>query len=91
MSVCLSVCAIGCSFFQGLSLAFRSHDQIPASHWSTPAPPVVVVVFFVFVFVVLVVVVVIVVVVFVVVAVVVFLVQKFIKINAQKKLIFGSK
>ena len=27
--VCLSVCAIGCSFFRGLSSAFRSHDQIP--------------------------------------------------------------
>ena len=22
-------------FFRGLSLALRSHDQIPASHWST--------------------------------------------------------
>ena len=38
--VCLWFCAIGCSFFRGLSLALRSHDQIPASHWSTPpAPP----------------------------------------------------
>ena len=34
LCVCLSVCAIGCSFFRGLSLALRSHDQIPASHWS---------------------------------------------------------
>ena len=25
-------------FFRGLSLALRSHDQIPASHWSTPHP-----------------------------------------------------
>ena len=25
-----------CNFFQGLSLALRSHDQIPASHWWTP-------------------------------------------------------
>ena len=24
-----------CEFFRGLSLALRSHDQIPASHWST--------------------------------------------------------
>ena len=28
-----------CDFFRGLSLALRSHDQIPASHWSTPSPP----------------------------------------------------
>ena len=38
MSVCLCVCAIKCIFFRGLSLALRSHDQIPASHWSTPPP-----------------------------------------------------
>ena len=25
-----------CNFFWGLSLALRSHDQILASHWSTP-------------------------------------------------------
>ena len=25
-----------CNFIQGLSLALRLHDQIPASHWSTP-------------------------------------------------------
>ena len=36
VSVCLFVCTIGCSFFQGLSLALRSHDQFQASHWSTP-------------------------------------------------------
>ena len=29
-SPCHSVCAIGCSFFQGLSLALRSHDQFQA-------------------------------------------------------------
>ena len=34
MYVCMDVCAIECSFFRGLSLALRSHDQIPASHWS---------------------------------------------------------
>ena len=34
MSVCLCVRAIECSFFLGLSLALRSHDQIPASHWT---------------------------------------------------------
>ena len=34
MSICLSVCTIGCSFFQGLSLDLRSHDQFQASHWS---------------------------------------------------------
>ena len=30
-----------CNFFQGLSLALRSHDQFKASHWSTllPHPP----------------------------------------------------
>ena len=37
-SVCLSVCPFSCDFFQGLSLALRSHDQIPASHWSTLLP-----------------------------------------------------
>ena len=26
--VCVSVCAIGCGFFRGLTLALRSHDQI---------------------------------------------------------------
>ena len=36
--VCLCVCAIECSFFRGLSLALRSHDQIPASDWSTLLP-----------------------------------------------------
>ena len=35
--LCPCVCATGCSFFRGLSLALRSHDQIPASHWSTPS------------------------------------------------------
>ena len=29
ISVCLSVRAIGCSFFPGFSFALRSHDQIP--------------------------------------------------------------
>ena len=28
-----------CDFFRGLSLALRSHDQIPASHWWTHPPP----------------------------------------------------
>ena len=37
--VCGDVCAIECSFFRGLSLALRSHDQILASHWSTPPRP----------------------------------------------------
>ena len=32
--MCLFVCAIGCSFFLGLSVALRSHDQFQASHWS---------------------------------------------------------
>ena len=27
-----------CNFFWGLSLVLRSHDQIPASHWSTILP-----------------------------------------------------
>ena len=34
--VCLSVCAIGCSLFLGLSLALTSHDQFQAPHWSLP-------------------------------------------------------
>ena len=38
MSVRVSMCAIGCSFFLGLSLDLRPHDQIPASHWSTLLP-----------------------------------------------------
>ena len=38
-SPCPSICAIGCSFFRGLSLALRSHDQFQASHWSSlPSP-----------------------------------------------------
>ena len=37
MSIYLSV-PFPCEFFQGLSLALRSHDQIPASHWSTLLP-----------------------------------------------------
>ena len=39
MSVCVFVCLFvpfPCDFFRGLSLALRSHDQIPASHWSAP-------------------------------------------------------
>ena len=28
-----------CNFFQGLSLALRSHDQFNTFHWSTPLPP----------------------------------------------------
>ena len=36
--VCMSVCPFSCNFFRGLSLAVRSHDQIPASHWSTLLP-----------------------------------------------------
>ena len=39
MSVCVCVCAIGCIFFRGLSLALRSHDQIPASHWRSKVEP----------------------------------------------------
>ena len=35
LSVCLSV---PFSFCLGLSLALRSNDQVPASHWSTPPP-----------------------------------------------------
>ena len=35
-SRCLSVCAIWCSFFQGLSLDLRAHDQFQAAHWSSP-------------------------------------------------------
>ena len=38
MSRCVCVCAIGCSFFLGLSLALRSHDQFQASHWSSLPP-----------------------------------------------------
>ena len=41
MSVCLSVCVClrhRVQFLLGLSLALRSHDQIPASHWSTLPP-----------------------------------------------------
>ena len=36
--LCLTdwLCPLPMHFFQGLSLALRSHDQIPASHWSTP-------------------------------------------------------
>ena len=38
--VCFSVCLRHrVQYFQGLSLAPRSHDQIPASHWLTPPPP----------------------------------------------------
>ena len=37
-SVCVSVCAIGCNFCCGLSLALRSHDQFQASHWSSLPP-----------------------------------------------------
>ena len=36
-SVVLWFCAIGCSFFQGLSLALKSHNQFQAFHWS-PLP-----------------------------------------------------
>ena len=39
MSVCVVSVPFPCDFFRGLSLALRSHDQIPASHWSTPSPP----------------------------------------------------
>ena len=52
MSVCVCVCLFvpfPCDFFRRLSLVLRSHDQIPASHWSTLLPyhiVVVVVVFF---------------------------------------------
>ena len=35
LSIYISV-PFSCNFFRGLSLALRSHDQIPASHWSTP-------------------------------------------------------
>ena len=38
ISVYISV-PFSCNFFQGLSLALRSHVQIPAYHWSTPSPP----------------------------------------------------
>ena len=37
MLVCLSV-PFSCQLFRGSSLALRSHDQIPASHWSTTPP-----------------------------------------------------
>ena len=36
--VCLSVFAIGYSFFPGLSLALRSHNQFQASHWASLPP-----------------------------------------------------
>ena len=36
---CPFVCDIECSFFLGLSLALRSHDQIPASHWRSKVVP----------------------------------------------------
>ena len=36
--VCLNVVPSQLNFFRGLSLALRSHDQIPASHWSTLLP-----------------------------------------------------
>ena len=41
LCVCLFVCVsvpFSCDFFQGLLLVLRSHDQIPASHWSTLLP-----------------------------------------------------
>ena len=39
-SVWMSVCPwYMCSFFLGLSLALRSHDQFQASHWSSPHLP----------------------------------------------------
>ena len=38
MSRCLWLCAIGCSFFLGLSLALRYHDQFQASNWSSLPP-----------------------------------------------------
>ena len=38
-SRCPSDVPFSCHLFQGLSLALRSHDKIPASHWSTPPPP----------------------------------------------------
>ena len=35
LSMCLFIClsVFPCNFFRGLSLALRSHDQTPASHW----------------------------------------------------------
>ena len=36
LSACQRVCPLPMQFFLGLSLAPRSRDQIPASHWSTP-------------------------------------------------------
>ena len=38
-SVCLCFCTTGCSFFLGLTLTLRSHDQFQASHWSSLPPP----------------------------------------------------
>ena len=41
-SVHLCVCVFvpfPCHFFRGLSLALRSHDQIPASHWRSKVDP----------------------------------------------------
>ena len=39
MSVCLSVCAIGCSFFSRPLIGLQiTYDQILASHWSTLLP-----------------------------------------------------
>ena len=41
MSVYAYICVyvpFSCNFFRGLSLALRSHDQIPASHSSTLLP-----------------------------------------------------
>ena len=37
-SVCVWFCANGCSYFQGPSLALRSHDQFQAFHWSSLLP-----------------------------------------------------
>ena len=41
-NVCMNVCMYIFNlklFFPGLSLALRSHDPIPASHWSPPPLP----------------------------------------------------
>ena len=38
MDIYIYICPFSCHFFRGLSLALRSHDQIPASHWSTLLP-----------------------------------------------------
>ena len=35
-TLCVECCPSKCNLFWGLSLALRSNDQIPASHWSTP-------------------------------------------------------